>query len=70
MKFTELSYSKKLLFLLLVVSLIPLTILSVVFYIDKIESESNILKNKLISISEIGAEKISENISIQKNNVI
>ena len=69
MKF-ELTYSKKLLFLLLLVSLIPLTVLSTVFYIDKIETESSTLKNKLISISQIDSENISEKLSTLKNNVI
>lgn len=70
MTLRQLSYSKKLLFLLLIVSLVPLVILSTFFYIDKIETESNILKNKLNSITETGSETISKRISQQKNNVM
>lgn len=65
-----LSYSKKLLFLLLVVSLIPLISMSVIFYMDKIETETNILKNKLNLISETGSHEISDIIFDQKNNVL
>ncbi len=65
-----LSYSKKLLFLLLVVSLIPLVSMSSIFYIDKTETETNILKNKLNFITDSGAKKISEKISAQKNSVL
>ncbi|NNM03333.1 MAG: PAS domain-containing protein, partial [Nitrosopumilus sp.] len=65
-----LSYSKKLLFLLLVVSLIPLISISVIFYSDKIETETDILKNKLNLITETGSNKISDIILNQKNNVL
>ena len=65
----RISYSKKLLFLLLVISLVPLVSLSVILYVDKTETESNILKNQLNSISETGSQKISEIILNQKNIV-
>ncbi|QLH07694.1 ATP-binding protein [Nitrosopumilus ureiphilus] len=66
----RLNYSKKLLFLLLVVSLVPLVSLSTILYVDKTETESNILKNQLNSISETGSETISERILKQKSNVM
>ncbi|WP_428323772.1 sensor histidine kinase [Nitrosopumilus sp.] len=68
MKF-ELTYSKKLLFLLLLVSLVPLVVLSTFYYVDKIETESNTLKNKLSSVSETGSKNISEKLYELKDNI-
>lgn len=65
----RLSYSKKLLLFVLSVGLIPLILLSTILYIDKIETETDSLKNQLTSTSEIGSENISEWIYERKNNV-
>ena len=65
----QLSYSHKVLFLVLTIGLIPLIVLSSFLYFDKIETETNSLKTQLTSISEKDSEKIGEWINERKNNV-
>ena len=69
MTIIHLQYSPKLLLLVLSVGLIPLVILSTILYVDKIETETNSIKNQLISISEADSKNISEWIIERKNNV-
>lgn len=65
-----LTYSVKLLFLLLLVSLVPLVMLSTIFYVDKIESELDSIEHQINHISKTNAENISNKISEQKRNVV
>jgi len=65
----NLRYSQKLLLLVLAVSLIPLIVMSVILYIDRIESKTTSLKNELISISQSNSNNLSEWISERENNV-
>ena len=65
----KLSYSHKVLFLVLTIGLIPLIILSTFLYFDKIDTETNSLTSQLISSSEKDSTIISEWIKERKNNV-
>ena len=65
----QLSYSHKVLFLVLTIGLIPLIILSTFLYFDKIDNETNSLTTQLISSSEIDSTIISEWLNERKNNV-
>jgi len=65
----QLSYSHKVLFLVLTVGLIPLIILSTFLYFDKIDTETNSLTTQLSSSSEKDSTIISEWIKERKNNV-
>ena len=65
----QLSYSHKVLFLVLTIGLIPLIILSTFLYFDKIDTETNSLTTQLTSSSEKDSTIISEWIKERKNNV-
>lgn len=63
------SYSKKLITLMLLLSLIPITLTAGTFYVEKINNETNSLKNRLNSISGIGAQNVEKWIDERKSNV-
>ncbi len=65
----QLNYSRKLFLVVVCLSLIPLLILSAILYLDKIETETEFVENRLNSISETGSESIYEWISERKNNL-
>ena len=54
------SYSRKLVTLVLILSLVPILFISGFLYFDKTETETNNLREKLVSISGIGADNISQ----------
>ena len=63
------SYSRKLVTLVLILSLVPILFISGFLYFDKTETETNNLKERLVSISGIGADNISQWIEQRKINV-
>ena len=63
------SYSRKLITLVLILSLVPVLVISGFLYFDKIETETNNLRERLTSISGIGADNISQWIEQRKINV-
>ncbi|MFQ5572820.1 MAG: ATP-binding protein [Nitrosopumilaceae archaeon] len=63
------SYSRKLITLVLILSLVPILVISGYLYFDKIETETNNLRERLVSISGIGADNISQWIEQRKINV-
>ena len=63
------SYSRKLVTLVLILSLVPILVISGFLYFDKIETETNNLRERLVSISGIGADNISQWIDQRKINV-
>jgi predicted PurR-regulated permease PerM len=65
----QLSYSHKVLFLVLIIGLVPLIILSTFLYFDKIDTETNSLTTQLTSSSEKDSTIISEWVNERKNNV-
>jgi len=64
------SFSNKLIALTLALSIIPIFLIGSFLYIDKINTEVNNLKERLVSISGIGSNNISEWVSERKNNVL
>jgi len=64
------SFSHKLIVLTLALSIIPIFLIGSFLYIDKINTEVNNLKERLVSISGIGSNNISEWVSERKNNVL
>ena len=63
------SYSKKLVTLMLLLSIIPISLIGGSFYFEKINNETNSLKNRLNSISGIGAQNVEKWIDERKSNV-
>ena len=63
------SYSRKLVTLVLILSLVPVLVISGFLYFDKIETQTNNLRERLTSISGIGADNISQWIEQRKINV-
>lgn len=63
------TYYQRLTALILVLSIVPILLLSIYLYVDKINVETNSLNSRLISISEIGANSISEEILQRKQFV-
>ncbi|MDH3203817.1 MAG: sensor histidine kinase [Nitrosopumilus sp.] len=63
------SYSRKLITIVMVLSLIPIFLISGYLYFDKIEIGTHNLRERLISISGIGAENISDWIKQRKTIV-
>ncbi|MBI1829701.1 MAG: PAS domain S-box protein [Thaumarchaeota archaeon] len=63
------SYHNKLIFLILVLSLIPIIIITSYLYIDKISTQEKILKDEMISSSENGANNVGMWIEERKNNI-
>jgi len=63
------SYSRKLVTLVLILSLVPVFVISGYLYFDKIETETNNLRERLVTISGIGADNISQWIEQRKINV-
>ncbi|MDH3696133.1 MAG: sensor histidine kinase [Nitrosopumilus sp.] len=63
------SYSRKLITLILLLSLVPIFVISGYLYFDKVETENNNLKERLLSISGIGADNISQWIEQRKMNI-
>jgi len=63
------SYSRKLITLVLILSLVPILVISGYLYFDKIDAETNNLRERLVSISGIGADNISQWIEQRKINV-
>ena len=63
------SYFKKLITVMLLLSLIPVTFISINLYVDKINTETDSLKNRLVSISGIGADNTADWISERKQNI-
>jgi len=63
------SYSRKLITLVLILSLVPMLVISGYLYFDKIDAETNNLRERLVSISGIGADNISQWIEQRKINV-
>jgi len=63
------SYSRKLVTLVLILSLVPILVISGYLYFDKIETENNNLRERLVSISGIGADNISQWIEQRNINV-
>ncbi|RDJ32294.1 MAG: PAS domain S-box protein [Crenarchaeota archaeon] len=68
MIFGSFSYSKKLISLMLLLSLIPIALIGGSFYVEKINNETNSLKNQLNSISGIGAQNVEKWINERKSN--
>ncbi|MDP3780064.1 MAG: cache domain-containing protein, partial [Nitrosopumilaceae archaeon] len=64
------SYYQKLITLQLLFSLVPIIIISGYLYSDKINDETKNLEEKLIFVSETGANNIASWIEERKNNVI
>ncbi|MBM2820040.1 MAG: domain S-box protein, partial [Nitrosarchaeum sp.] len=54
---------------MLLLSLIPVTVIGVNLYVDKINTETDFLKNRLVSSSAIGADNIADWISERKQNI-
>ena len=69
MTFLFSSYSRKLITLVLILSLVPMLVISGYLYFDKIETETNNLRERIVSISGIGADNISQWIEQRKINV-
>jgi len=63
------SFSRKLITLVLILSLVPVLVISGFLYFDKIETQTNNLRERLVSISGIGADNISQWIEQRKINV-
>ena len=63
------SYSRKLVTLVLISSLVPVLVISGFLYFDKTETETNNLRERLVSISGIGADNISQWVEQRKINV-
>ena len=63
------SFSRKLVTLVLILSLVPILVISGFLYFDKIETQTNNLRERLTSISGIGADNISQWIEQRKINV-
>ncbi len=63
------SFSRKLITLVLILSLVPILVISGFLYFDKIETQTNNLRERLVSISGIGADNISQWIEQRKINV-
>lgn len=63
------TYYQQLTALILVLGLVPIPLLNTYLYVDKINVETNSLNSRLISISEIGANSISEE-SIQRKQFV
>ena len=63
------SYSKKLVTIMLLLSLIPIALIGGLFYAEKINNETDSLKNRLNSISGIGAQNVEKWIDERKKNV-
>jgi PAS domain S-box-containing protein len=63
------NYSKKLITLLLSVSLVPMLIVSSYVYFDKINNETDSLTKRLVSVSEIGSNNVEKWLEERKNNV-
>ena len=53
----------------MILSLVPVLVISGYLYFDKIETETNNLRERLVSISGIGADNISQWIEQRKINV-
>ena len=66
----NLRYSQKLLLLVLAVSLIPLIVISVILYVDRVESKTTFLKDQLVTISESNSNDLVKWIDERKNNAI
>ena len=66
----NLRYSQKLLLLVLAVSLIPLIVISVILYVDRVESKTNVLKDQLVMISKTNADNLAEWIDERKSNAV
>ena len=63
------SYYRKLVFLTLFFSIVPISLVGVYLYIDKISSETESLKNRLNSLSAIGASNVNQWLDDRKTNV-
>ncbi len=64
------SYSQKLLTLTLLISIFPIVVFGILFYIDKIDDELNSIKNLLTMSAEDKAEHVSDWLQERKINVI
>ena len=69
MTFLFSSYSRKLVTIVLILSLVPVLFISGFLYFDKTETETNNLRERLVSISGIGADNISQWVEQRKINV-
>ncbi len=63
------SYYRKLVFLTLFFSLVPISLVGTYLYVDKISNETESLKNRLNSLSSIGANNVNQWINDRKTNV-
>lgn len=63
------TYYRKLVSLILILSIVPISLIGAYLYVDKISSETDSLKNRLSSLSGIGAHDVNQWIDDRKINV-